>query len=165
MNAELVLDRMRAHVVARAERAVGVEQEFRHQEERDAFRSGRRIGQPRQHQVDDVVGEVVLAVGDEDLLSGDAVAAVGGTLGPRAQRADVGARLRLGQLHRAHPFAGHQLGQIAALERVAAVRRERIDARHGQQRTDTERHGGRVPHLDAGGVDRVRQLLAAPLRG
>ena len=165
MNAELVLDRMRAHVVALSERAVGIEQEFRHQEERDALGSGRRIGKPRQHQVNDVVGEIVLAVGDEDLLAGDAVAAVGGALGAGAQRADVGARLRLGELHRAHPFARDELGQIGALELVGAVRDQRVDAGHGQQRAEAEGHGGRVPHLDAGGIERVRQLLAAPLRG
>ena len=33
-----------------------------------------------QHQVDDVVGQVVLAVGDEDLLAGDAPGAVLGVL-------------------------------------------------------------------------------------
>ena len=164
MDAELVLDRMRARVVARAERAVGIEQEFGHEEERDALGAGRRIGQPRQHQMDDVVGEVVLAIGDEDLLPGDAIAAVGRALGPGAQRADVGAGLRLGELHGAHPFAGDELGQIGALEFVAAVRGERIDPRHGQHRPEAEGHGSRVPHLDAGGVDRVRQLLAAPLR-
>ena len=62
--------------------------------------------------MDDVVGEVVLAVGDEDLLPGDAIAAVGCALGLGAQRADVGAGLRLGQLHGAHPLAGDELGQI-----------------------------------------------------
>ncbi len=72
--------------------------------------AGRRVGQPRQHEVDDVVGEVVLAVGDEDLLPGDAIAAVARALGLGAQRADVGAGLRLGELHRAHPFAGDELG-------------------------------------------------------
>ena len=71
MNAELVLDRMRAHVVARA-----VRQEFRNQKQRNAFGAGRRIGQPRQHEMDDVVGEIVLAIGDEDLRAGDAIAAV-----------------------------------------------------------------------------------------
>ena len=69
MDAELVLDRMRARVVALAGRAIGVEQEFRHQEERNALGSRRRIGQPRQHEMDDVVGEIVFAVGDEDLLA------------------------------------------------------------------------------------------------
>ncbi len=108
VDAELVLDRMRANVVARAGRTVGVEQEFRHQEQRNAARAGRRVGQARQHEMNDVVGEVVLAVGDEDLLSLEAVGAVGGALGPRAQRADVRAGLRLGELHRAGPFAGHE---------------------------------------------------------
>ena len=36
----------------------------------------RRVGQSRQHQVDDVVGEIVLAVADEDFLAVDAIAAV-----------------------------------------------------------------------------------------
>ena len=31
-------------------------------------------------------------------------------------------------------------------------------------RAEAEGHGGRVPHFDAGGVDGLRQLLAAPLR-
>ena len=69
-------------------------------------RTGRRIGQPRQHQVDDVVGEIVVAVGDEDLLAGDAVVpSRARALGARAQRAEVGAGLRLGQVHRAGPLA------------------------------------------------------------
>ena len=28
-----------------------------------------------------------------------------------------------------------------------------------------EGHSGRVPHFDTGGVERMRQILAAPLRG
>ena len=165
VNAELVLDRMRARVVARAERAVGIEQELGDEKERNALGSRRRVRQPRQHQMNDVVGEIVLAVGDEDLLPGDAIAAVGGALGPGAQGADVGAGLRLGELHGAHPFARDELRQVGALELVAAVRHQRIDRRHGQQRAEAEGHGGRVPHFDAGGVDRMRQILAAPLRG
>ena len=141
------------------------EQEFGHQKQRNALGAGRRVGQPRQHEMDDVVGEVVLAVGDENLLAGDAIAAVGCALGLGAQGADVGAGLRLGELHRAHPFAGDELRQIGALELVAAVLSQRIDAGHGQHRAEAEGHGGRVPHLDAGGVDGVRQTLAAPLRG
>ena len=65
--------------------AVVIDQEFRHQEQRNAARAGRRIGQPRQHEMDDVVGEIVLAIGDEDLLAEDAVGAVAGRLGAGAQ--------------------------------------------------------------------------------
>ena len=42
--------------------------------------------------------------------------------------------------------------------------RERVDAGHGEQRAEAEGQGGRVPHLGTGGADRLRQILAAPLR-
>ena len=160
IDAELVLDRMRAHVVALA-----VRHDLRHQEQRDALGAGRRVGQPGEHEMDDVVGQIVLAIGDEDFRAGDAVAAVGRAFRLAAQRADVGARLRLGELHGAHPFAADQLRQISALEFVAAVARQRVDRRHGQHRADAERHRARIPHFDAGGVDGVRQFLAAIFGG
>ena len=69
VNAELVLDRHALHVVARPERSVGVDQELRHDKERNPLHTLRRGRRARQHQVDDVVGVVVLAVGDEDLLA------------------------------------------------------------------------------------------------
>jgi hypothetical protein len=165
MNAELVLQRMHPHVVARAERAVGIHEEFRNEEQRDALGAGRRIGQARQHKMDDVVGEIVLAIGDEDFLAGDLVGAIAGALGFRAQRADIGAGLRLGELHGAHPFAADELRQILFLEVVGAVLRQRVDAGHRQDRPETEGHRRRVPHLDAGGVERARQALTAPLLG
>ena len=95
---------------------------------------------------------------------GDAIAAVGCALGFGAQRADVGAGLRLGQLHGAHPLAGDEFGQIVAFEFVAAVRDQRIDAGHGEHRAEAESHRGRVPHFNAGGIDGLRQILPAPLR-
>ena len=127
MNAELVLDGMRAHIVACA-----VRHDLRNQEQRNAFGAGRRVGQPRKHEMDDVVGQVVLAIGDEDFRAGDAIAAVVRAFGLAAQRADVGAGLRLGELHRAHPFAADELAEIFFLERVAAVGVQRVDRRHGQ---------------------------------
>ena len=48
---------------------------------------------------------------------------------------------------------------------VRAVRGERVDAGHGEHRTDAERGRGGIPHLDAGDVDRLRQALAAPVGG
>ncbi len=44
------------------------DQKFRHEEQRNALGAGRRVGQARQHEMHDVVGHVVLAIGDEDLL-------------------------------------------------------------------------------------------------
>ena len=60
----------------------------------------------REHQMDDVVGVVVLAVGDEDLLAVELEAAVGlRRRRARAHRGEIGARLRLGQVHGAGPHA------------------------------------------------------------
>ena len=45
---------------------------FGHDEQADALHALGRAGHARQHQVDDVLGHVVLAVGDEDLGAEDA---------------------------------------------------------------------------------------------
>ena len=158
MDAHLVLDRMGAHVVARA-----VFEKLRHEKKRDALGAGRCIGQAGQHEVNDIVGEIVLAIGDEDFRAGDFIGAVGGTFGLGAQRADIGAGLRLGQLHRAHPHAADQLFEIFLLQLSRAIGMQGVDRGHGQHRADAEGHRGRVPHFDAGGVDRVRQFLTAEI--
>ena len=54
MDAELLLEAQGAEVVARPGAALGVGQEFRHQEQRDAAAAGRRVRGARQHHVDDV---------------------------------------------------------------------------------------------------------------
>ena len=64
-----------------------------------------------------------------------------------------------------HPFAADELFEIFFLERIAAVGMQRVDRRHGEDRADPERHRGRVPHFDTCGVQRVWQLLAAPVGG
>ena len=76
VDAHLVLDRAADDAVARAGRAVGVGQELRHDEQRDALDARRRALDAGEHEMDDVVGEIVLAGRDEDLLAGDRVGAV-----------------------------------------------------------------------------------------
>jgi hypothetical protein len=122
VDAELMLDRDAAQVVAGA-----VGQDLRHQEQGYAARALRRIRQPRQHEVDYIVGEVVLAEGDEDLLAADPIDAVAGGNRAGLQRADVGAGLRLGQIHGTGPFAGDQPGQPLPLERFRSVVAQRFD--------------------------------------
>ena len=110
-------------------RAIGVRQELRHQEQRDARACPRGAsGRARQHQVDDVLRQVVVAAGDEDLLPGDAVV-IALASPPASQRAHVRARLRLGQVHRPGPFAGDQLRQVERLQLLAAVVLQRLDLR------------------------------------
>ncbi len=99
VNAELVLDSGAAQVVAGPERAVGVDEEFRRQEQRQAARAGRRAGQAGENEMDDVLRHVVLAIGDEDLLAEQAIGSVLGALRPGPHGVEIGPRLRLGEVH------------------------------------------------------------------
>jgi hypothetical protein len=74
------------------------------------------IRQLGQHQVDDVLGQVVLAAGDEDLGAADLVAAIGLGLGLGADDAQVGAGMRLGQAHGTGPDAGVHVRQVGGLQ-------------------------------------------------
>ena len=145
----------------RAERAVGIDQKFGNQKQRNAFCAGGRIGQSRQHEMHDVVGHVVVAIGDEDFGALDAIAAVAFALGAGAQRADVRAGLRLGELHGAGPFARHEFLEIDFFQLLAAMGVEGLDRGERQQRTEAEGDVRRAPDFGAGGVDRKRQPLAA----
>ena len=94
VEAELRLDPRRSdRVPARRPAVVGGEH-LRHEEERDSGGARRRIGKAGEDQVDDVVGEVVLAIGDEDLLAADPVRTVGGAFRSGADRAEIGAGCR-----------------------------------------------------------------------
>src|ERR671937_335495 len=97
--------------------------------------------------MDDVVGEVVLAVADEDFLPGDPITAVAARLGAGTDNAEVRARLRFCQIHRCRPLPGEELSQISLLEVFAAVGRERLHAAKGQERGNAESQSRTVPHL------------------
>ncbi len=127
VDAQLVLDADRAEGVALAQRTVGVDRELGRQEQADALRPRRRVGQAGQHQVDDVVRRIVVAPGDEDLLPGQGVGAV--AVGNRRGRqgAQVGPGMRFGQHHGAGPFARDQLGQIGRFLMLIADLLQRLD--------------------------------------
>ncbi len=164
VNAELVLERDAVDVVARAEAAVGVDQEFRHDEQRDALDALGRVGRAREHEVDDVLGVIVLAVSDEDLLAEELVRAVTLRHGARAHGGEIGARLRLGQVHRAGPRAGHHLLEVELLQGRRAAEVDGLDRALGQHRDQVEREVRRMPHLLDRRAEKVRQPLAAVLR-
>ena len=91
-------------VVAGAQAAIRFDQEFRRDEQRYALHARRRVGSARQHHMDDIVGDVVIAPRDEYLLTEQPVMTVL-SLGPGAHLRQVRTGLRLGQVHRAGPFA------------------------------------------------------------
>ena len=147
--------------IALAQAAVSVDHHLRHQEQGDAFRTGRRVRQLGQHQVNDVLGQVVLAASDEYLGAGDLVGPIGLGLGLGADDAQVGAGMRLGQAHRTGPDTGIHVRQVLVLQLVAGVGVDRQTGAGGEHRIETEGQVGRVDHLLDLGADHLGHAHAA----
>ena len=120
---------------------------------------GGRVRQSGEDEVDDVLAQVLLAAGDEDLGAGHPVAPVADGLGPRAQQPEVGAAVRLGEAHDAGPRAVDQLRQIAPAQILAGVLVDRDAGAVGQSRIQCERHVRRLHHL----LDEHREGVGQPL--
>ena len=164
VNAHFVFDGAARHRVAGAKRAIGVRQKLRHDEQRDAARARRRALDARQHEVHDVVGEIVFAGGYENLLSGDRVGAVAVGLGARLQQAKIGAAVGLGQVHGAGPFARHHLRQVLLLQFRRRVLVDRRDRALRQAGIHGESHVGRGRKLVDERRERIRKALSAIFR-
>src|SRR3546814_6043791 len=76
MNAHLALQCTDAHGIACTKAAVGIHQEFRGEEQADAFHALGRVRQAGKHQMDDVAAEILIAGGNENLRAGDSEGAV-----------------------------------------------------------------------------------------
>ena len=143
-----------------AEAAVGIDQELRRHEQRNPARPRRRVRQSRKHEMDDVLGDIVFAPGDEDLGPEQAIV-VAVRLRPRAYGGEVRARLRLGQVHRSGPLASNHLRQEALLELVGRMVCKRLDRAHGEHLTQREGEVGGFPHLGHGARNERRHSLPA----
>ncbi len=145
--------------------AVRVEAVFGDEEERDAARSLGRAGGAGEDEVDDIVGEIMLAEGDEDFLALDLVEArvraFGDLFGGRAQRADITARGGFGQVHRPVPFAGDELGQPGLALLLGAIGHQRVDRAGGQDVAKGEAHVGAAQRLDDHRREGEGQILSA----
>lgn len=137
LDAHLVLDGAAMQRVTLAHVAIAIDLEFGGDEQRDALGAGRCVRQLGQHQVHDVVGEVVLAGSDEDLGAGDGVAAIGIGFGAGLEQAQVGAAMRLGQAHGAGPAAVDQRREEDVLLPGFAVLAQRFHRAMRQQREGT----------------------------
>jgi hypothetical protein len=135
-------------------RAVPSGHELRADEQRDALHALGRAARARQHQVDDVVRHVVLAVGDED-LGAEQLVVPSGCGSARVRTSD-----------RSEPACGSvrfivpvQLPSIMRRDvglplLVAAGRQQRLDGAVGEQRAQRE--------ADVGAVENI-SLQAAPI--
>jgi hypothetical protein len=133
MDPEFTFERDAAQVVTRAKRPVGRNQHFRHGEQRDAPQAGWRVGRSCQDEVDDVLREIVIAVGDEDFLATDPEMIALGH-GARPDKGQVRTGLWLGQVHRAGPGSRDQLAEEQAMQGFVAGPEEEFGGGAGQHR-------------------------------
>ncbi len=110
--------------------------------------------------MDDVIGHVVFAGGDPDLGAGDGKAAVLICLGPGPDQSQIGAALRLGQIHGAGPLTADHLRQIGLLLLLAAVGVDDLVGAQGQARIGGEAGVGGVLHFGDSQTDEGREALA-----
>jgi hypothetical protein len=163
VDAHLVLDGPDGDVVASEHLAAVVDLVARHDEQAEPLGAGRRTLGAREHQVHDVLGEVVVAGGDEDLGAFDLVSAVGLLDRPGRRGADVGAGLRLGEAHRAGPLSGeHSHGVVVDLARLAEVR-DHFSGADGEARVHRERRVGAGEQFFGRDTDGKRRARAAEL--
>ncbi len=161
VDPHLVLDVVAVDVVRLTQRAVLVDPDLGYHEQRQPPGPDRRVRSAGEHQVDDVVSQVLLAGGDEDLLAADLVDLVSELDGLGLGGADVGARLGLGQAHRPAPLTGVELGDEARLLVVGAeVLDHRPDA-SSQHQGQRQRYVGPGVELVHHCADDVRQTHSA----
>ena len=163
MDAHLFLDGVAAHAVALARGILCRGQEFRDEEQRDPLHALGRVGQLGQHEVDDVLGQVMLTGRDEDFLPGQREAAVALGLGLGLDQAQISTAVRLGQAHGPGPLARVQLGQVLILLLFGAVQVDGAVTAVAQPRVHAESHVCRDHHFLDHELQRMRQAGAAVL--
>ena len=169
VDAELVLDADAAQIIAAAERSIWFHVELRHDEQRYAAAAFGRVGRSCQDEVDDILRQLVLAPGNVNLLALDrpfpGVLAVLDRMGGGPQSADIGARLRLGQVHGAGPCPADQLRKILLLQLARPVMLQRLDRADAQHRKQIEGHIRRAEIFEHVAGEREGQALTAEFAG
>src|SRR6516162_8504475 len=115
--------------------------------------------------MDDVLGEIVLTRGNEDLGARHSIAAI--RLLPSASigQSDITSGMSLGEVHRTSCLAGNEIRHISRLDLIRGVREQRCDGSLGQAAIHVEgktRGGEELPNDRAQGF---WQALSSVLLG
>ena len=161
VDPHLVLEGAAREPVAASDASVGRDLVPRDDEQRQAFGAGRRTLDPGQDEMDDVLGHVVLARRDEDLLPMQGVAAVLPRNGARPDQTEVRAAMRFGEVHGPGPAAGCERRSVERLLGRRAMRHQGRIGALAEARIHAERHVGRAAELMHRGGQDERQTLAA----
>ena len=115
--------------------------------------------------MDDIVGEIMFALSDVDILSADFVGVIGLFLGLCADEAEVGSGLRFGEVHGACPFAGDEFGEVFVFLLGRAVGVDGFDGALVEEGAEAEAHIGGLPHFLNGEGERPWEVLASVIFG
>ena len=159
MDPHLVLNRAAANRIAFAQRTVVADHQLGDDEQGNTLDGIGRADALGEDQMDDVVGQVMLARRDEDLGPADGVGTIVIGLGPGLDQAKVGAAMRLGQVHRSGPESRNHVGQIFCLLLVRSLGDDRRDRPGGQAVIHFKRLVGRQDIF----ADRRRDDVGKPL--
>src|SRR5665213_1342678 len=108
-----------------------------------------------------VIGVVMVSVGDEHLLTEQFIGLVRLEYRTRPYRGQVRTSLRFGQVHRSCPFARHHLWQLRGLQHITTRKLHCLDGALRQEWTESESHVRRMPHFLNGSRDKWGQALAS----
>ncbi len=147
-------------VISRAQAAVLVDQHLGYQEQRDALDASRCAFDTSQHHVYDIVGQLVVAAGDEHLLAEHAVAAICCRARGGADVAEGRALTRLGQGHGSAVAAVQHRRQEALAQRIAGEALDQVGGADGQEGIAGSRNVGGAEVRNAAAQDDFRQLQA-----
>ena len=145
--AHLVVEPHQLDVVAFAQRPVVADEVLRHHEQGQPLDAGWRAVGTAEHEVDDVLADVVFAAADPHLRADEAVAAVALTLSGRRDVGEAGSGLGLRHAHRpGEPALDHRRDVPRDLL-GRPVREQQVDVAEGEGRVG---HGGDVRRLQPG---------------
>ena len=153
------------HIVALAQRAIGLDHELRANEQTDALHALGRALHAGQRQVHDVFGHVVLTVGDVDFGAKNFVSPIGLGFGAGAHQGQVGTGLGLGQVHGAGPLARNHFGDVERLLLRCAGGEQRFNGAVGEQWAQRKAEVGGVEHFATGRANGLGQALATKVGG
>ena len=119
-DAHFVFDADAVDVIALTKAAIGIDHELRHHKQTDTFHTFGSTLNTRQHQVNDVVGHVMLTIGDVDFGAKNFKCPIGQRFCARANQSQIRTCLRLCQVHGASPLTRDQFLEVNVFQIVRA---------------------------------------------
>ena len=140
MRPELVVQANQGDAVTRARIAIGIDLPPRHDEQRNALATGRTARYLGQHQMDDVLGNFMVAAADPHFVAAQGIATVRKRFGDGTDVGQTGAGLGLRKAHGAVPAAFDHRREVASLLVFTADLADQIGGRFGEKRIAVGRH-------------------------